>query len=331
MRIAIIGAGFAGLATAWHLLQHRRSLHIVVFDPLGIGGGASGIAAGLLNPYSGAHAKLSAHGHEGMKSTCELLECASKTLGSSVANCFGVLRVAVSEEQRQDYQLCAARYGDVKQYTAEQCQRLVPGVLLAEGILITSAITVNCPLYLQGLWRACEREGALFEKGKVSSPSDLKGFDLVVVAAGAATPLFTETAHLPLTPVKGQVLELSWPSHLPPPPLPLNSQAYLVMHPDKATCIVGATYERTFTTHAPEISIAKAEIMPKVCAFLPALEDASIVDCRSGIRMSTPTHLPIISRINKRCWVFSGLGSKGLLYHSLFGRKLAREILETNI
>lgn len=45
MRIAIIGAGFSGLAAAWYFLQQPH-LEVTVFDKKGIGGGASGVAAG---------------------------------------------------------------------------------------------------------------------------------------------------------------------------------------------------------------------------------------------------------------------------------------------
>lgn len=51
MNIAIIGAGFSGLALAYFLLQ--SSAHVTLFDAVGIGGGASGIATGLLHPYPG--------------------------------------------------------------------------------------------------------------------------------------------------------------------------------------------------------------------------------------------------------------------------------------
>ncbi len=52
-RYAIIGGGFAGVATAWHLLAHASSpVSIHLFDGAGIAGGASGAAAGLLHPYS---------------------------------------------------------------------------------------------------------------------------------------------------------------------------------------------------------------------------------------------------------------------------------------
>ena len=52
-RYAVIGGGFAGVATAWHLLAHaNRPVRVDLFDGAGIAGGASGTAAGLLHPYS---------------------------------------------------------------------------------------------------------------------------------------------------------------------------------------------------------------------------------------------------------------------------------------
>ncbi len=57
-RYAIIGAGLAGVATAWHLLkahQQRRDprpVQLHLFDAWGIASGGSGAAAGLLHPFS---------------------------------------------------------------------------------------------------------------------------------------------------------------------------------------------------------------------------------------------------------------------------------------
>ena len=53
-RYAIIGGGFAGVATAWHLLAaaDRAIAGIDLFDAAGLGGGASGAAAGLLHPFT---------------------------------------------------------------------------------------------------------------------------------------------------------------------------------------------------------------------------------------------------------------------------------------
>ena len=53
-RYAIIGGGFAGVATAWHLLAAGQGsiATLDLFDASGLGGGASGAAAGLLHPYT---------------------------------------------------------------------------------------------------------------------------------------------------------------------------------------------------------------------------------------------------------------------------------------
>ena len=51
----MIGAGFAGIAVAWHLLQAatlQQPVHVEVFDAHGVAAGASGAAAGLLHPYT---------------------------------------------------------------------------------------------------------------------------------------------------------------------------------------------------------------------------------------------------------------------------------------
>ena len=51
MKVAIVGAGFSGLACAWHLLHMQTEPpQVTLFDRKGIGGGASEITAGLIHP-----------------------------------------------------------------------------------------------------------------------------------------------------------------------------------------------------------------------------------------------------------------------------------------
>lgn len=54
-RFAVIGAGLAGVAIAWHLLggaTATQPIKVHVYDKAGIAGGASGAAAGLLHPLT---------------------------------------------------------------------------------------------------------------------------------------------------------------------------------------------------------------------------------------------------------------------------------------
>ncbi len=332
MQIAIIGAGFTGLAVAWHLLQAQSasSIQVTVFDSAGIGGGTSGMAVGLLHPYAGLHAKLNRFGQEGLAATLKLLEVASKTLNQPVADLSGMLRLALDDSQQYDYAKCAGKYSDVEWLDAEQCQSKVKGLVHAPGILIKSALTVNCQLYLKGLWLACSQRGVKLECSFIKSLQELNSFDLIIAATGGLTKSIRELTHLPITEVKGQILEFAPPHTFSSLSLPLNNQAYLLQDPITKTFLAGATFEKNFSSTEPEPSVAIQEIMPRIKAFLPAFENVQILSCRSGIRASTPKHLPLIEKISPRCWTLTGMGSKGLLYHALYAERLISEILSTN-
>lgn len=325
MDIAIVGAGFCGLAAAWHLLKTPAlSPKIVIYDSHKIGGGASGMASGLLHPYAGAHAKLNRRGKEGFAATRELIQVASNALGSSVIMQKGILRLALTETQKHDFALCASKYPDEVQWLeSTQCQKLYPFLIPSPGIWIKDGITVNSPLYLNGLWKGCQSLGAKFEKKEIRSLSELKEFDLVIVAAGATSPKIDELRDLPLTLTKGQILELEWPQNLPPIPFALNSQAYLLMNEGNKTCLAGATYERNYVSLECDPESAIEEIMPKVIGMVPAIKGARMLKCMAGTRASTSNHLPLIQQIGPKAWFLGGMGSKGLLYHALAAQELA--------
>src|SRR5262249_30757439 len=148
-----------------------------------------------------------------------------------VAEKTGMLRIAVNDEAIRDYKRTAEKYSDVIWLEAEECQQKAPGIVLQPGIWIPAALTVNSPLYLQGLWTACQRQGARLFLEKVDSLSSLHTYDLVIIATGAA-PL-PELESLPITLVKGQVLEVTRQNLT----LPINSHVYVL--PQKESCIVG--------------------------------------------------------------------------------------------
>lgn len=326
MKIAILGTGFAGLATAWHLLQ--KGVSVTLFDPTGIGGQASSVSAGLLHTYVGLHAKYNLHGREGYEETDALLHVAEKALGKPVCSRSGLLRPALTEEQRLDYRLCAEKHADTEWLSAEQAQLMVPCVAPCPALWIKSAITVYPELYLAGLWKACSELGARWEQRSVTQLAELNAYDAIILATGPQTLAFPEAQGAKLHLLKGQILELSWPPSLAPLSMPVNSQAYIVMHRNHTSCIIGTTYERTFTSPEPDPEYAVAEILPKATACIPALAEAQVLGCRAGIRVAGPGHLPVVRQVAPKIWLYSGLGSKGLLYHALYARKLVQELVD---
>lgn len=318
-KFAIIGTGFSGLAVACHLLHHGvRNIHL--FDKKGVGGGASGIAAGLLHPYAGAHAKKNPHADEGMNSTINLLNIIEEEMDESCSQRKGILRVALTSDQEADYRFCSEKYEDVS--WIQDVSELVPGTPPLPGILIHSGISINCKQYLQGLWKYCERHGVQFFSSEVHQLQNLP-YDHIIVTGGMETLKFAELAHLKLRPVKGQILRISWPKNLTPLPLPLNSQAYLVMDPSKESVWAGATFERHFKTESIDLVEALSILLPKVEALYPPLKREKILECHAALRASTPDHQPLWGKIDDRISYLTGLGSKGLLYHSLFAKQLA--------
>lgn len=304
--MAVAGSGLAGLSVAWHLLQKGYS--VTLFDPLGIGGGASGVSTGLLHPFPGKTASLSWRAKEGMEATRALLLVAQKALSSPVASYTGVFRPAITESQKQDFQ---------KNREALWKEISLPGMPPTKGLWIEEGITVFSRLYLKGLWRACQEMGAVLIEEKLAPSS---AFDGVVFAIGAATAHLPECRQLPLRTAIGQSLICQWDRPLP---FSLASQGYITVTEDPSLCQVGSTYEHTLEAD-PQKAL---DLLEKVALFYPPAKSFKVQEIRSGKRIAPKEgHQPIVLQILPKTWVFTGLGSRGLLYHALLGRELAEAI-----
>jgi glycine/D-amino acid oxidase-like deaminating enzyme len=311
-KIAILGAGLCGLAAAWMLKSRiQDNCEITLFDPLPVGKGTSGIAAGLLHPFVGLNAKLNPEGFEGFAATKELLAVSAKCLGKPVAECSGFLRIACDPEQQLNFRKTAEKYPEHVDWVEDQ-----------PGIFIRSALTVYMADYLMGLWMACEKQGTKLIQQKVTSLAELDSFDQIVVTMGADSTTLPELSEVPIRRTKGQLFEISKKVELS---CPLNHQLYYLMSKDRNNIIVGSTYEKQFVDGAPDIEVAKELLLPK---FLPAFKDSEIIACRAGVRGSTPNRLPLIKQINQKCWLLAGMGSRGLLYHALYAKKLEVRIFQ---
>lgn len=323
MRIAIIGAGFCGLATACYLSK-TAGHEIDLFDQKGVGSGASGASAGLLHCFAGAHSKLNWRAHEAIEAAKELIDIAEKALNEPVSKVQGMLRPAITEMQKEDFYKCAQNHPDeVLWMTPEECLKKFPQLLPHPGIFIKNTVALQSEKYLRGLFIAAQRNGVRWVVNKISSLAELDQYDKIIIATGADTSSIKELAQIPLTLFKGQALKLQWPDNIPLLPFPINSQAYLLMNPDGKSCTAGATYERVFENGLPNREVAIKEILPKINAFLPIFKESDVLDCKSGIRATTPSKRPMAEKINEKTWIITGMGAKGLLYHSLLAKEIA--------
>ncbi len=279
MKTAIVGAGYAGLATAWHLLQNKED--VTVFDG---GEGASHVSTGLLHPAPGRRAVPTWRAEEGMKASIELLEIASQE--RRVFEQTGILRIATTEEQKKDFG--------------------------GNTLWMPEGITVYSRLYLEGLRRACSK--ARFERQWIRDLQELKDFDRIVLTTGAET---LQWVDLPLKKTIGQCLICRCPEPLK---MSFLSHGHITPTEDPEFCLVGSTYEHT---EKPDPKKA-LELLDKAALFYPPAKEFKVMEIRSGVRISPKVgYLPIVQKIGPKTWVFTGLGSRGLIYHALLAKTIA--------
>lgn len=309
-KIAIIGAGFAGIATAYFLLKSTEA-SVTIFEADRVGAGASGVCSGLLHPYPGLAARRSFKAEEALGITKQLIGIAEEHTPKVVACRQGILRKSINLDQRDRLTSHCIEWGDVEQIEQDL-------------FLIHSGITVLSANYLEGLTAALIKMGAELVIQKIQALEELKSFDHIVIAAGYGVRQFPECQHLKLKFLKGQALCLEGK---PPAGKSLISRGYIAHLGSGSHFELGSTYEREFADDLPNLSVAKDLLKDK----LATCPEAKIVECRAGVRVAAHDHyVPIIEKIAPNAHVFTALGSRGLLYHGLYGRNLAQAILSEN-
>ncbi|CAL5400499.1 unnamed protein product [Camellia sinensis] len=250
-RYAVLGAGFAGLSVAWHLLHcsHKKlPLCVDIYDEVGIGGGASGVSGGLLHPYS-PKGKLLWRGAECWTESLKLLSIAEAAAGSNVfdSECQefaqnsdgfivrrrGILRPAVSLKNfnvlHDNAQNCLASCR-IESIDKNATQNLVPNlcVPLNSAFYMPEAINVHPQRYLQALFLACEDlakdlstsgfrgKDLCLHKKSINNLLELAGeYSAVIVCLGSRALFLPElSGKLPLRTCRGVIAHLQLPDDI---------------------------------------------------------------------------------------------------------------------
>lgn len=195
--------------------------------------------------------------------------------------------------------------------------------------------------------------------------SELARFDTVILCAGASIKALTEFRAVPLTPCRGQNLHLEAAQADSVLRIPLIAGKYVV--PDyfqneseggkdmngygaRPRIIAGATFEYREPDQPEEVFLQEAgkadaeratsELEKPLHKLVPGLYKGwQIHGTSSGTRALPPRSdygsIPIACKVkgteqDTSCWIFSGLGSRGLLHHAYLGRMVAHAVVAGN-
>lgn len=330
--ILIVGGGLAGATAALHLSRTRHVLLLEADEPAS---GASGAAAGLVNPLMTRRARAIWQAEEALDALHETVELAS---ADATFDASGVLRPAHDAGQADDFQEAATRHPALGTWLppAAVAERF-PAVPAPQGALhVHAGAAIDVPAYVRALLAASQDQGAVVqpqtpvhrwgESGDTAWVETEMGQRLharcVLLTMGYGGLTHPALDRLHLHGIKGQTVRVQRPAGLGALPN-LSGRGYIV--PDGDTLIVGSSYEHTFADLRPSPEQTR-RILQRAAQMLPGLAGAAVLDATAGVRVTVPrTRLPMLGPLPgcTRCWIFSGLSSKGLLMAPLLARHLA--------
>jgi len=219
------------------------------------------------------------------------------------------------------------------------------------GLLLTNGCKViHVKNYLKGLWSSCQdiasKQGTSIAWSlcldSTPAPSHLQEFDTVVFSAGSG--LFTDrllqesAVQFPIQLVRGQSVEFSLEHQDCGPIQPVLCGKYVApWNTDLCNrVIVGATHE--YSSQALDSTSVMEELRDATIHMCPQVwQHGKVVSITQGYRVQSQRgkdgRLPIVGRIElpsigKDCWIFTGLSSRGLLYHGIFGSYLSTALMK---
>lgn len=334
MKVAIIGGGIAGCATAYYLTKEGHE--VTLFERDSLASHASGFAQGGLKPvirgareieyqnlsdYSiGLHQDLAAEltGDGPAGEYTNLLTKASVALVKDEAETAEMIQIYESYAGDQKFDVRWLGLGELSHIDAR-----ISGDVIG-GLYMGTAFEVDPYKLTLSLWQAAEERGAKMvnrevdeiavDGGRVSGVNvdgELVAADAVVAAAGpwSADMLAKIGVDVPVSPLKGQIVRLNAPD----PPLKISlwwDTDYATTKSDGLTWI-GTTEEEVgfddMTTDA-----ARDRIIASAVGMLPYLEDAELVQQTACLRPMTPDKMPILE---------ANVGPEGLVICTGGGRQ----------
>lgn len=328
--VVVVGAGLAGLATAWHLSSHRK---VVVLDRAGAGTEASGQGVGMVrrmgeDPFERTlairtAAWLAAPGEDWPRPPARAVGAAiglandPTTLNDTVAHL--VARgVRVEEVDRVEQVAPVLRGSPLRRLWWLPDEWLADPRALLDGFLggtLRQGGEVRSGVSVEGLLTDGDRViGVRTDAGPVHA-------DAVVLAAGAWCAGLAAGIGLrrPLFPLRRTVIRAA---SAPPPDSPWAwiDDVGIYARPHGAEWWVSACDEAVAFpadragSRAPATDAVVALARDKLARWIPSLAGAPLADGWSGLRTFAPDRRPVLGADPERpgLWWAAGLGGYGV-------------------
>lgn len=325
--VLIVGAGLAGSCAAFVL---SASHDVTVLEADAPASGASGAAAGLVNPLMGRRANPVWRPREALDAVSQILARAN---AEHVFQNDGLLRPTVEERQVEWFRDAVEAFPDLARWMPREAVReRFPDVQTEDGaMLIGKGGAVDVPAMVHALLDAAVANGATVETNAPVASWDetahaasvtiardegpeRRTADRVLLCLGQGYPGHPELEALDLRGIKGQTVRVERPESVTGSLLPLSGRGYVVPE-DDGTLVLGSSYDHNFETLDPDPE-QTAYIQEKTARMLPGVDAMPPLDVSVGVRVKqAQTNLPIVGPMpdRTRLWTFTALGSKGLL------------------
>lgn len=322
-RIAVIGGGIIGLATAWRLQQ--RGDRVTVLDAATPGEGTSSVAAGMLAPLCEAD-ELAADTHAMAVASAQRWPAFARALEAATGRNVGfrtggTLLVATDGDEwiaLQHHAATLARDGlHYEPLSVRELRRREPALhpRIAGGYAAPDDHQVDAQAAVAALLCAATGEGVEIrpnvEIGRLVDEIDtvtlhdatdrpVGTYEGVVVATGAAARnLLPDLCPEPVIPVQGQVVVLRGERLLDH--VVRTPRVYLVPR-DEGHLVVGATMEERGHDRTARVRPV-LHLLREATRVLPGAEELEIVALRCGLRPTFgdgrprvgPTHHPRVA------------------------------------
>lgn len=347
MKVAVVGAGCVGLATAVSLAHDGHAVTVVDAAPAN---GATYHAGGMLAPAAEVIYQqdplfplMQAAG----KWYPELLEMVQRSTELPVGHrAEGTLVVASDRADAQHLdQLLAYQQAhgmQVERVTTRQARGMEPGLSprIVGAVSIPGDHQVFPRQFAQAMMDAAAQLGAEFVRQPVTRvdesadgcvltcPTHQVHVDCVIIANGLGAADLGGTVQeamrgLRLRPVYGDIVRVKVPEQRRPLVSKVvrgfveNRPVYVIPRGD-GTIAIGAT-TREDGRDEPQVG-GVYDLLRDAIRLVPGLEECDLIEATAGARPGTPDDLPYLGRLSERVIVSTGYFRHGILLSSLAAR-----------